>query len=236
LKIIDTNIGEISFGSKSILEYEMTGGCLLNIKCPAPWQENPITGSFSLDNTVFLPRKSKNKSEASFLDGPQPYRNLRAHLMNLQNNQTANLVHSLELAVERETESGWFNKLLSWLYEKFSDYGSSTLRPTACFFGILVFSWVLGFIDGGGSPALGLEEYTGWRSVLLQENLCGRTMRAIVLGSQSVVNPLGIFGSKNLLVPNHIWLASFSVILGLFSAIFIALFIFAIRRRFKIPT
>jgi hypothetical protein len=49
-----------------------------------------------------------------------------------------------------------------------------------------------------------------------------------------VLNPLGIFGTKGAVVANSGWLAIWLFVHGLLSALFIALFIFAVRRRFKV--
>ena len=38
------------------------------------------------------------------MDGAQPYRNLRAHLVKLENSQAAGLMHVHELDMERETD------------------------------------------------------------------------------------------------------------------------------------
>ncbi len=228
LMVSETNIGTLVINQDSISHLDMTGGCILNVDCPAPEEPNPFTGSVSLRG-IFLPREP----EKYLLEGPQPYRNLRSHLRKLENAQTANVVHSAELAVERKTDTK-MNKLLSLLYEICSDFGSSALRPLvwlAVLFALL--ATIVGLADGV-TLALPEETYNGWKYVLTQEGWEGRTYRAVVMAFQGITNPIGIFGSRGLLTPKYTWLAVLSGLQGLSSVVLIALFIFAVRRRFKI--
>lgn len=225
LTIEDTNIGTIKLEHNAVAHLDMQGGCILNLECPPPGSENPFTGSVSLSN-VFLPRST----EKYLLEGPQPYRNFRYHLRSLENAQTANLVHAAELAVERRADTKT-NKLLSVLYETFSDFGSSTLRPLLWLGLLLMLSATITYITDGA--ALVEQPYVGWRSILEQQDGNGRLSRALVLAFQSTSNPLSILGGKSLVVPKYGYLALWSAIQGLFSVVFIALFVFAVRRRFK---
>lgn len=228
LMVSESNIGTLVIKKNSISHLDMTGGCILNVDCPSPEGSNPFTGSVSLPG-VFLPREPGKY----LLEGPQPYRNLRSHLMKLENAQTANVVHSAELAVERKTDTT-INKVLSVLYEIFSDFGSSALRPLVWLAVLFVLSaTIVGFADGA-TLALPKEMYYGWKHVLTQEGWEGRTYRAVVMAFQGITNPIGIFGSRSLLTPKYTWLAILSSLQGLSSVVLIALFIFAVRRRFKI--
>lgn len=225
LTIENTNIGTIKVEHNAVAHLDMRGGCILNLECPPPGTENPFTGSVSLSN-VFLPRCT----EKYLLEGPQPYRNLRYHLRSLENAQTANLVHAAELAVERKTDTKT-NKLLSMLYELFSDFGSSTLRPLVWLGALLVFSALIIYTRDGA--VLTDQMYAGWQSVLQEQNHEGRVLRSAVMALEPVISPLSIFTSKALLVPKDVWMAIWSGFQRIFSVIFIALFVLAVRRRFK---
>lgn len=207
-------------------ELTVSGGCILDIECPAPWTPSPFQGPASFSN-VFLPRNPVDY----LIKGPQPYRNVRSHLRKLENSQGANLFHSAELAMERKTDSR-ANKVLGFLYETFSDYGSSTLRPLAWLVGLWYLSFLVIFLTDGATQVTGVD-YSGWRAVLQEADCWGRFWRAMVLSLQQISSPLTILGAKTLLVAKYTWLASWSVIHSLLSVVLIALFVLAVRRRFK---
>ena len=223
----DTNIGHLEMREAVLNSLIMDGGCILNITCPPPGAKSPIIGDVSFAN-VFFPRNTKD----FLLSGAQAYRSFRHHLMTLQNIQAANLIRSAELSVERETDLG-MNKLLGRLYEVFSDHGSSTWRPIAwllsfffiSFFGIF---FVSGAVQGIPDEAM----YTGWRSMLIEPGC--NVWQALYLAFQPIINPLGIFSSKTFLVPKSGWIAALLMLQGLLSPVLIALFIFAVRRRFRL--
>jgi hypothetical protein len=54
------------------------------------------------------------------------------------------------------------------------------------------------------------------------------------LAVQATLNPLGIFGTKGAVVASSGWLAFWLFLHGIFSTLFIALLILAVRRRFKV--
>jgi len=226
----NAHIGNLEILPGVLKHYEMKGGSLLNIICPPPSGGNPFTGTVSFKD-VFLPRKRK----VFILQGPQPYRNMRHHLRNLENAQMANLIHSAELAVEREDDS-WTNRILSYLYEWLSDFGSSALTPLLWQVFLLSLSMSLIFYSDGAVLAFSesASALVGWQTILIDTNESGDLARAVYLALQPVVNPIGIFGPKSLLVPRYPWLAVWLSLHGVLSVILLALLIFAIRRRFKI--
>lgn len=227
LECVNTNIGRLEMKETPLHSLNMVGGCILGIECPPPGEKSPVSGDVTFTN-VFFPRNTND----CFLSGAQAYRSFRHHLMVLQNIQAANLIRSVELAVERETDYG-MNKLLSWVYELFSDSGSSTWRPIAWLLGLFVISTLAIFWTGG--TAQGLPDaaiYSGWRSVLVEPD--SSAWQAAYLAFQPVINPLGMFSSKALLVPKNGWIVALLMVQGLLSPILIALFIFSVRRRFRL--
>lgn len=227
IKIENSHIGTLRVINANIPHFEMRGGSILNIECPPPWEESPFNGSVSLVD-VFLPRDPKRY----LISGPQPYRNLRAHLRSLENSQGAGLIHSAELAMERVTDSRT-NKLLSHAYEWFSDFGSSALRPLLWLLGLWFVTFVVIWVVDGAALAFDNTEYTGWRHVLVCNDVSGQFWRALVLSLQQLASPLTILGAKPLLVPKYWWLAVWSVIHSLLSVVLLALGVLAVRRRFK---
>lgn len=207
-------------------QIHMEGGCVLNIQVVAPGNSNPLTGSVNFSNT-FFPR---NKFEY-LLASAQPYRNMRHHLRAIENGHMANLFHSAELAVER-ADDPFFNKLLSYLYEKLSDFGSSALLPLTYWFGLLIVTAMVVYIFDGAVPAFEDDKgvYTGWRQGLIEGS---EFTKALYLSFRSMINPLGLFGTKELLIPANGKLVMLLSLVGLISVTLLTLFILAVRRRFK---
>lgn len=226
LIIENTDIGNLILVERSIFSLEMNGGSLLKIGCPPPSERSPFIGSVSFKR-VFLPKNRRRYLQC----GPQPYRNMRHHLKALENAQMANLFHSAELAVEREDDTRT-NKLLSWCYSLFSDYGSSAFRPLAWLIGMYAVSVVVIYLSGGADIAA-TADLVGWKSALAEERMYSRIVRSLFLALQPIVNPLQIFGTKSLVEPKSGSIFVFMVLQSLLSVIWIALAIFAIRRRFK---
>lgn len=231
LRTKQTNIGVLNLESNSLKHFEMVGGCLLNINCPAPGEGNPFTGTVSFSADVFFPRDRHRY----LLKGPQPYRNLRHHLRDLENAQMANLIHSAELAVERDDDS-LPNRIISRLYELFSDFGSSALRPLMWLVACAAVSFFATYLTSGTALALQQDQYVGWQSIFLRADYIGDAFKALYLSIQPVANPLGIFAKTPLLIAKSPWLALWLSFQGFVSVVLIALTIFAIRRRFKIAS
>jgi len=230
IRLYQSNVGTLRLRSGALSHLEMWGGSLLNVDCPPPGGGNPFTGTVSFTKNVFFPRRRNSY----ILPGPQPYRNMRYHLRSLENAQMANLIHSAELAVERGDDSR-MNRILSHLYEWMSDFGSSALRPLVWqgVLFVLSFSLILssdGAVHASQDPT---SELVGWQQVLIDPRW-GACARAAYLALQPLVNPIGIFGPRSLLVPRFPWLAVWLSVAGILGIILLALFIFAIRRRFKI--
>lgn len=228
INIKSTNIGTLEMYTGSIKHLEISHGSLLNFECPPPTAQNPFTGTVVFQK-VFFPRTRHGFP----LKGPQPYRNLRSHLRSLENAQMANLIHSAELAVEREDDTR-INRLLSRLYQLLSDFGSSALRPLIWLLVLSVTSFLLVLVFNGANLTADTTNYVGWQILFLREDLAGEVSKALYIALQPIVNPLGVFAAKPLLVPRFAWLAVRLTFQGLFSVVLIALMIFAIRRRFKI--
>jgi len=224
----ETKIGLMTLNN--VHSIYMTNGCILNFSCPVPSQANPFTGSIIFSNT-FFPKNSKNY----LLENAQPYRNMRHHLRSIENGQMANIFHSAELSVEREDDTN-ANKFISTLYQLFSNYGSSAIRPFAWWICIMLLVTTIIFLNNGAVPTQKENTQMGWKSELVKDSdsISSRLKKASYLSMQNMLNPLGILGVKTFMTPKYSWLAFLLAIQGLFSAVLIALMIFAIRRRFKI--
>ncbi len=126
-----------------------------------------------------------------------------------------------------------FSRLISALYEYLSDYGSSVARPALYFIALMMFTFAITLCFDGATYANSDEPY-GWQQGLIGSDYEAQLMRSLVLTGQATLNPLGIFATKVLLVAKTGLLAFWLTVHGLISTILIALFIFAVRRKFKI--
>jgi hypothetical protein len=224
--IRDCLIGTLNLRGRAASDFEIYGGMIFNIICSPPASELPFNGSVHFDRSVYLPKKSNEQ-----MRGAQAYRNLRSHMAKLENTPMVSRFNRLEQLVERERQTR-FDRSISNLYQLLSDYGSSSLRPVLWFILLFLITFVLVLrVDGAdkGNP----NELAGWQTTLFKEGLAPEVERAFVLTMQSTLNPVGVFGTKGLIVAKYDWLAGWLILHGLLSALFIALFIFAVRRRFK---
>ncbi len=213
---------------KSFSSLKFLGGGILGLECPNPSSVNPFVGS-----VVFSDVKLAINSQLYPIEGAQPYRNMRFHLNSLQNGPAAAVFHSAEQGIERETET-LPNRFFSWLYSIFSDYGASPGLPLAWLAVVWLFTAFLLLITG--TVAGGQEHAVGWLTVLFEEGCWSKFLRAAILGAQplSWIGGLVSSGAKGIVIaPVHWWMQAWLVIDGILSGVLLALFIFALRRRFK---
>lgn len=225
---INTSIGFLSLSPTCVNHLDVAGGCILNFSCPPPGSENPFTGHVSF-KSVFLPRDTKNY----LLESEQPYRSLSHHLHSLHNTTATHLFHTAELVVERE-RSSWTDNLISYLYQGLCDFGNSILRPFLWWLLLIAVTTFIALHSEGGFVAADPESsHLGWKTALFTNDNWSQLLQAGYGAITTALNPLGIFGTKSVLVAQSPWLAAWLTITGISSAVLIALLIFAIRRRFK---
>ncbi|MCH7935706.1 MAG: hypothetical protein IH994_01275 [Proteobacteria bacterium] len=227
----DCLVGTLMLGHGVLGDFTVTGGTIRSVICPAPDSENPFTGSVTFTEVKWPTRHSASK----LFKGPQQYRNLRAHMRKLENVPEASRMRALELASEQETDTGT-NFVVSWLYGAISDYGRAAARPFLLAVGLYLLMSVTSF--WGEAVVLGLKEnsgvYVGWRSGLVGPELSAEKARAFFLPLQSMINPGGIFSARTLVTAANGWWQTATVIQGLVCDLFLAMSIFAIRKRFKV--
>lgn len=226
VRLIDSHVGCLNVLKRGCSEFKAVRGGILNIDCSPPKSNNPFTGSVVFINTFF----PKNTNDY-LLKNAQPYRNMRHHLMSLENEVMASKFHSLELVIERETDP-FPDNLLSYMYAAFSSYGGSIIKPFIWFTLLLLISWLaIGSINGA-DIAMNEEAYHGWQKALCEEDAA--YSRAAVLVGQYVFNPFGVLGTKALVVAKSNGVLFWMMVQSFLSATLITLLILAIRRRFKL--
>tara|TARA_R110000868_G_scaffold83754_7_gene236575 strand:+ start:2590 stop:3705 length:1116 start_codon:yes stop_codon:yes gene_type:complete len=225
----DTWVRRLSIKHNSLIGIEVFGGGILDFQCPLPGEPSPFFGPVIFKD-VFVPRTRKGFP----ISGAQTYRNLRHHLTTLQNMPAAQFFHSAEQAIERDDETG-LNWLLNYLYENLSDYGASPARPLI----LLGWLWLINtlYLMGDGVAIGGkVAAAVGWQKALYSDGLTGEVLRAVILGAQPIswIGSLISPGKAVPLIPNSLLMQVWLVVAGMISAVLLALFAFAVRRRFKI--
>jgi hypothetical protein len=235
--LTDCWIGEVRLEPRRVASLEVRGGGILRFNCP-PVGNNPFVGPIKIDS-VFLPSTLKSTAQNWGPDSEQPYRNLRAHLNELHNAPAAG---AFQAAEERLIRHGYrwyqFNKLLSALYAAASDYGNSTWRPFWLMFAFLGLSTV-----GLAVTEIAYDVSTisltdpmpgSWHEILGQKGCWSAFLRASLYSVQSVVNPFGLLSARTLLVATRWYFALGASVICFFSTLSLAMFILALRRRFKL--
>ncbi len=218
-------IGELVFAPTSVRALEIRASKIGRVKCPLPGENNPFTGPVTFHKTAFMKKRL-------FVSDVQQYRNLRHHLSTLENQMAESFVHSKVLSLERRDDN-FFNRLVSIFYQYSSNFGSSTWAPLLWLFLITLFGTSLVYFTDGAiiseDPAL----YVGWREALGETTGFGQLLRASILGTQPLKNPLSIFTGPGRLVAKDIWLAIWFVFQSILSPVLVFLFFLALRRRFR---
>jgi|GEM_PF-4744142 len=225
LSITNCWFGTITLAKASIRHLEIERGGALSVVTPSADSPNPFTGPVVIRD-MYLPR------EPSGAINPQRLRDIRAHLLKLNNILAAGIFHSAELAIDRTLDK-WPNKFFSWLYEVMADYGNSASRPLISLVAITAIMTAICLISGNLQVA-DPKEAVGWKYELLGDAHYNKTLRALVYSISSILNPLGLLQTKPLLVTTSPFSTFTLAILGLLGTLSIGFLVIAIRRRFKL--
>jgi hypothetical protein len=160
----------------------------------------------------------------------QSLRTLRAALTRIHNTVPAGIVHAAELRLERERQ-GLLEESLSWLYDLASVYGTSIVRPLEYFISFVFLN--IGVLYATDATRVVPRELIGWQSVLEYDQYAP-FYRAAALTVGQVLNPLGTFGGAPLIVITKPWIAGVSTVNCALATFTLALFILAVRRRFRL--
>jgi hypothetical protein len=222
LSISNCWIGSLVMEPRSFRFFEMKGGGVTDLQSPLTSEHGPFVGSVNIVGAYFSPK----------IENAQAFRNLRHHLTSLHNQEAASVFHSAEMRA-LFNEQGVLDRVFNLLYRFISDYGNSTVRPLIWFLLFATLNFFLFFItDGvivsGGSNAV------GWQQLLLDESTFGAALRAGTITLTQILNPLGIFGHRSLLIAKSLGLVVANAGLCLFATVSLAFFILALRRRFRL--
>ncbi|MDH5328254.1 MAG: hypothetical protein OEZ68_22100 [Gammaproteobacteria bacterium] len=230
LKITNTYIGKLVLVEDTIGDFDIRGGFVGNIECPPPGTGNPFSGSVKVSAKVDFPTTPTE----GFIQGAQPYKNMQHHFRALDNHLAADIFHSLEMRMERHNDSPWSN-LFNIFYGLISNYGASIGKPLAWLAGLFLVCSVAIYGYDGAEKASADDQYSGWQKNLISPDKdTARIAKALYLTASYTVNPLGVFKTKNLIVPKDYPALAVSTVYSIFSSASFTLLILAIRRRFKL--
>lgn len=227
-------VGKLSLYNKALEDLGIKDSALLSISAPISLDpsENPFRGRVSIERT-YIPRRVQEIHDPSGREGAvHEFRNVRTLLTAKNDALAAGVFHGAELTLERQGDTGP-TKLASALYELMSDYGNSTIRPLIALVSILsAMIWTVLYFDVV-KPA-DIDALAGWQLTLCGTDLEARALRGLTYSLQTIFNPISLLTPKPLLVTGN-WLWSLLLIpLGLAGTLAVALFVLALRRRFKL--
>jgi len=225
LKMRHTFIGDLLVNSP-IARWSMEYGSILRIQFPAGPEHNFL--HMVEFHRVYLPH-----DPTEFDADPQQYRNARSFLQSNNNTLAAATFHSAELALDRHRET-MISRFVSWIYEVFSDYGNSVSRPVLILLFLFVAISALGTIFDATTVGIPPKELSGWQHQLSGPSLEGRALRSATFTLRGIVNPLGIFNIKPLVIAVSIWWSLVLEGLSVLGTLALGLFVVAVRRRFKL--
>lgn len=178
-------------------------------------------------DTTFSDADFPDRQGADYVDAASAYRTLKLAMENVRARDDEARFYAYEqqsLRLKRDT--AFSVKFLSWLYEKTADYGRAFMRPVYCLFGtLLIFSLI----------------YLAARSdVLITWAVTWGDVEDVVrFALQQVFHPFGLLrrqalssGTEVEAVP--LWLAIVAALHSVLTLSLFALFLLAIRRRFRL--
>jgi hypothetical protein len=222
LSMTNCRVGSLVIEPKSLRFFEIKGGGIEDLQSPLTSEHGPFVGSVNIVSAYFSPK----------IENAQAFRNLRHHLTSLHNQEAASVFHSAEMRA-LFNEQGLLDRFFNLLYRFVSDYGNSTVRPFSWFLLFAALNFFLFFITDGAVASAG-SEAVGWQHLLLDESTFGAALRAGTITLTQILNPLGIFGHRSLLIANSLGLVVANAGLCLFATVSLAFFILALRRRFRL--
>jgi Pentapeptide repeats (9 copies) len=187
--------------------------------------------------TRFLDRKGTDE-----VDAAGAYRTLKLAMERLRARDEEAMFYAYEQqSLRKKEETRRSVKWISKLYEVTADYGRSFMRPFWWFLGTLAFLCLIYFIALTDAPGREVAACLDARTTGYQT--CGEVLadakQAVRFGLQQVFQPFATFrpgtameGRATSVVP--LWLAFVAAVHSLLTLAFLALFLLAVRRRFKL--
>jgi hypothetical protein len=161
----------------------------------------------------------------------QHMRTLRGKLTDIHNYDPAGIVHAVDLRNSRR-RLGHLECFISRLYDEGSAYGTESWR--AATWVIIAMALNFDFLMLSDGTAVGrTTDLRGWQEYLSTGSY-SPAWRAAYLAFAQTFNPAGLFGPLSLVVTKHPWIALISSFIGLVGTGAFALFLLAVRRRFRL--
>ncbi|WP_341895021.1 hypothetical protein [Ferrovibrio terrae] len=225
LDLKNTWISTLNLKKNAIRHLEVNGGGVLSLVVQSGEINNPFSGPVIIRN-LYLPR------EAGTDMNPQRLRDIRSHLLKMNNMLAAGVFHSAELALDRSLES-IPNRFFSWIYEIMADFGNSPSRALKSLLFFFALMTCLCFFAGAIKEPEG-PEVIGWKESLVGSSVEAKLLRSLTYSISSILNPLGIIQSKPILISTSPYWTTGLALVGLGGTLSVIFLVIAIRRRFKL--
>jgi hypothetical protein len=159
----------------------------------------------------------------------QHFRTLRKKLTEIHSLDAAGIVHAAELKISGKT-LGFLDGMISDLYAVGSKYGTDSSRALLCMALAIGSNVLFLWLSDGTTVSRNL---VGWQE-FLDGRMYSGLLRASYLAVGQTFNPGGLFGPLSLVVTTNPLVGIVSTVLGLLGTAALALFLLAIRRKFRL--
>jgi|GEM_PF-4564666 len=232
VKIEDTRIAQIVVKG-SIKSLEISRSAVFNIEATGDFRANFIKRRLEISD-LWLPSKDYGLDCIK----PQSFRFMGEYCKYLNNRQAAAIFNAAVLALERKNER-LIPRMLSNLYKCFSNYGTDAGRPLLWWLAALAGTVItLGSCEGVISTNPSGEGLLGWQTELNSQVPIAAYWRAFAMSiyQMSLVGPLFVGGETLPLIASSGWAKALLSISSVFSGLQIALFVLALRKKFKLES
>jgi len=223
LIMINCWVDDLRLSPKSLRYLDLQGGGVNRITSPLPNQQSPFLGSVHIASSVKF---------SSAIENAQAFRNLRHHLIAIHNMEAASVFHTAEMRTLLKRQNK-LDKFFNHIYRGISDYGNSTVRPLLLFIFFSVGNFLVFYLSDGATVPEGTAD-VGWQLLLQDESKIGIAARSATITLTQIVNPLGIFGLKSLVIAKSAMLVVSNALLCFAATTSLAFFVLALRRRFRL--
>ena len=161
------------------------------------------------------------------------FRILKNKMIEAKEDREAILFHSLELSMRHRQLSykrDFLEKTISLFYGSINDYGWNLALPIKIIVTLLAFYTFVLFVTNGVT-SIKPDNLMGWRGDLYNANYM---VQCLYFSLKTVFPPLYLFGDTSTVIAANILQQISSVFISIYASLVWTMFIFSIRRRYKL--
>jgi hypothetical protein len=164
---------------------------------------------------------------------PDQWAQAKRDLAQLGNDWAAGIFHAKEMSIRTKQNASWIIRFIGGFYEDACDFGNSIARPLLWSGVVSILAFITYWLLDSPSDAPNMEACRGWIESLCREGWSGRLSRALYLGIQPMLNPLGGIVGVTVMMPG-LPAYIYSIFHRILFFVLIFLVIVAVRRRFRL--